>query len=117
MSALVQRITLLKEKHAEIQDKKRSLEVEIRLKEENLARAKQSLSEKGIDYETLDELREEIEAKKVRLEDVVSHMESVLNQKQEPEKVLHEEVTETTTIDIDSVVSDNLFDDFDDFGI
>lgn len=81
MADLATRIQDLMKQREEMQDKKRSLEVEIRFKEERLAESKAALSEKGVDYETLEDLKTEIEDKKERLEDVVSNMERTLSTK------------------------------------
>lgn len=79
MADLTTRIQNLMKERERIQDEKRSLDVEISFKEERLSEGKESLSEKGVDYETLDDLKQEIVDKKERLDEVVSHMEKALN--------------------------------------
>lgn len=79
MSDLAARIQGLMKERERIQDEKRNLEVEIDFKRKRLVEAKESLSEKGVDYETLEDLTQEIADKKERLEAVVSNMENSLN--------------------------------------
>lgn len=83
MADLATRIQELMNQREEMQDKKRSLEVEIKFKEDRLKESKEKLSAKGVDYETLEDLKVEIEDKKERLESVVSNMEKTLGTKGE----------------------------------
>lgn len=79
MSELATRIQGLMKERERIQDEKRNLDVEIDFKQKRLVEAKESLSEKGVDYETLEDLKQEITDKKERLEAVVTNMEKALN--------------------------------------
>lgn len=79
MSELATRIQNLMKERERMQDEKRSLELEINFKNERLVEAKESLSEKGVDYDTPEDLAQEISDKKERLEEVVTNMERALN--------------------------------------
>lgn len=79
MSELASRIQSLMKERERMQDEKRSLEIEINFNKERLVEAKESLSLKGVDYDTAEDLAQEIADKKERLEEVVTNMERALN--------------------------------------
>lgn len=107
MSNLAERIQKLMDARDKLQDKKRSLEVEINYKKKLLEESKASLSEKGVDYNTVDELKAEIKEKQERLEDIVSNMEKSLQSAQSIEKPVDKEV-KNPSLTIDNSTFDEL---------
>ena len=77
--SLIARFEANKKKHADMEKKANKVEARLAVKKDEVKTRVEALAERGITFETKEELDLIIEEKNERVEEIVTHMESVLN--------------------------------------
>lgn len=102
MSDFIQRLQKLEEARKQHIAEKNRLEASISVQEEMLNEFKKELEEKGIVYESLEELQEEIAEREQVLEEKVSNIENrTAISEQEPVRVQPSQTSSDFDLDID----------------